>query len=260
MTYEFILTEKEDGVGIVTLNRPEKLNAMNHQLTDELRDAVKQMNLDDEIGCIVITGAGNRAFSAGGDIHEQRENDQKYTQEELDRIGAARSRGSYELSACAKPIVGMMNGLAYGGGAVLSSSLDFRIGCEHCSFRFLAAAYGRINSTWTLPNQVGWPMAKELLFTGRIVEAEEAYRIGLLNHLVPCDQLRAKTMEIGTTIAKNRRDSVIGVKALLLKDLGCNLEEQWANERDYTTNVARGARAEEAFPEFIARRGRPISA
>jgi enoyl-CoA hydratase/carnithine racemase len=154
----------------------------------------------------------------------------------------------------------MMNGLAYGGGAVLSSSLDFRIGCEHCSFRFLAAAYGRINSTWTLPNQVGWPMAKELLFTGRIVEAEEAYRIGLLNHLVPCDQLRAKTMEIGTTIAKNRRDSVIGVKALLLKDLGCNLEEQWANERDYTTNVARGARAEEAFPEFIARRGRPLSA
>jgi enoyl-CoA hydratase/carnithine racemase len=260
MAYEFIFTEKEDGVGIITLNRPEKLNAMNHQLTDELRDAVKQLNLDDAIGCVVITGSGNRAFSAGGDIHEQRENDQKYTQEELDRIGAARSRGSYELSACAKPIVGMMNGLAYGGGAVLSSSLDFRIGCEHCSFRFLAAAYGRINSTWTLPNQVGWPMAKELLFTGRIVEAEEAYRIGLLNHLVPCDQLRAKTMEICTTISKNRRDSVIGVKALLLKDLGCDLEEQWANERDYTTNVARGARAEEAFPEFIARRGRPLSA
>jgi enoyl-CoA hydratase/carnithine racemase len=259
MAYEFILTEKEDGVGFVTLNRPEKLNAMNHQLTDELRDAVKQMNLDDDIGCIVLTGSGNRAFSAGGDIHEQRENDVKYSQVELEKIAAARSRGSYELSACAKPIVGMMNGLAYGGGAVLSSSLDFRIGCEHCSFRFLAAAYGRINSTWTLPNQVGWPMAKELLFTGRVVEAEEAYRIGLLNHLVPCDQLRAKTMEICTTISKNRQESVIGVKALLLKDLGCNLEEQWANERDYTTNVARGARAEEAFPEFIARRGRPLS-
>ena len=259
MDYEYILLEKEDGVAIVTLNRPEKLNAMNRQLTDELRDAVNRMNEDDDIGCVVITGSGDRAFSAGGDIHEQRENDLKYTPEELEALNAGRARGSYELSACPKPIVGMMNGLAYGGGAVLSSSLDFRIGCEHSSFRFLAAAYGRINCTWTLPNQVGWPIAKELLFTGRVVEAEEAYRIGLLNHLVPCNQLRAKTLEICTTIAKNRRQSVIGVKALLLKDLGSNLEEQWANERDYTTHVARGARAEEAFPEFIARRGRPLA-
>jgi enoyl-CoA hydratase len=259
MDYQHILVEKQDGVAIVTLNRPEKLNAMNRLLTEELRDAVKRMNADDEIGCVVITGSGNRAFSAGGDIHEQREEDLKYTPEELEARNATRSRGSYELSASPKPVVGMMNGLAYGGGGVLASSLDFRIGCEHASFRFLAAAYGRINSTWTLPNQVGWPMAKELLFTGRVVDAEEAYRIGLLNHLVPCNQLRDKTMEICGTIAKNRRESVIGVKALLLQDMGCNLEEQWANERDYTTNVAKGARAEEAFPEFIARKGRPLA-
>lgn len=101
-------------------------------------------------------------------------------------------------------------------------------------------------------------MAKELLFTGRVVEAEEAYRIGLLNHLVPCDQLREKTMEIATTITKNRSDSVIGMKALLLQDMGTDLETQWANERDYTTNVSRGAKAEEAFPDFISRRGRPL--
>ena len=259
MDYELITMETEDGVGIVTLNRPEKLNAMNNQLNVELQDAVKQLNVNDEIGCVVLTGAGKRAFSAGGDIHEQRENDLKFTQEELDARSKVRSRGSYEISACPKPIIGMMNGLAYGGGAVLSSSLDFRIGCEHSSFRFLAAAYGRINCTWTLPNQVGWPMAKELLFTGRVVEAEEAYRIGLLNHLVPCDQLRGKTMEIATTITKNRSDSVIGVKALLLQDMGADLETQWANERDYTTNVSRGAKAEEAFPEFISRRGRPLT-
>jgi enoyl-CoA hydratase/carnithine racemase len=152
----------------------------------------------------------------------------------------------------------MMNGLAYGGGAVLASSLDIRLGCEHCRFRFLAAAYGRINSTWTLPNQVGWPIAKELLFSGRVVEAEEAYRIGLLNHVVPCAQLRQKTLELATTIANNRRESVMGIKALLLRHMGRNLEEQWAQERDYTTNVARGARADEAFPEFIARKGRPV--
>ena len=259
MAYDYILVEKSKGVAILTLNCPEKLNTMNRQLTAELQDAVEQMSTDGEIGCIVITGTGKRAFSAGGDIHEQREDDRKYTQEELDARRAIRSRGSYEISAYPKPTIGMMNGLAYGGGAVLASSLDIRIGCEHCRFRFLAVAHGRINSTWTLPNQVGWPMAKELLFSGRVVEAEEAYRIGLLNHLVSCDQLRHKTMELATMIASNHRESVMGVKELLLRDMGSNLEEQWANERDYTTNVVRGAKTEEAFPEFIARKGKHLS-
>src|SRR6267143_547823 len=256
MTYEHILLDTEDGVGILTLNRPDQLNAMNRKLAGELHDAVKQLDADDAIGCIVITGAGNRAFSAGGDIHEQREDDRKHTQTELDARAAVRARASYEISACAKPTIGMMNGLAYGGAGVLASSLDMRVGCEHASFRFLAAAYGRINSTWTLPNQVGWPIAKELLFSARVVEAEEAQRIGLLNHLVPCAELRDKTLWLATMIAKNRRQSVMGVKALLLQGMGRDLEQQWKNERDYTTNVARPAKAEEAFPEFIARKGR----
>ena len=81
---------------------------MNRQLSTELHDAVKQAEADEAVGCIVITGAGNRAFSAGGDIHEQRENDVTYTREELDARGAVRSRGSYEISACAKPTIGMM--------------------------------------------------------------------------------------------------------------------------------------------------------
>jgi enoyl-CoA hydratase/carnithine racemase len=255
MTYEHILLEREDGVGIITLNRPEKLNAMNRKLSSELQDAVKELDADDAVGCIVITGAGTRAFSAGGDIHEQREDDRRFTQEELD---ARRGRGSYEIAASAKPTIGMINGLAYGGAAVLASSLDMRVGCEDSRFRFLAAAYGRINSTWTLSNQVGWPIAKELLFTARIVEAEEAHRIGLLNHLVPRGQLRGKTMELARMIAQNNRASVVGIKALLLKQMGQNLEQQWTEEREYTIHVVRGARAEEAFPEFIARKGRPL--
>ena len=253
---DYVLVEKSEGVGIITMNRPEQLNALNHQLSRELHETVTSMVADDEVGCIVITGAGHRAFSAGGDIHEQREDDRRYTQEELDARGALRARASLEIGACAKPTIGMMNGLAYGGAAVLASSLDMRVGCEHATFRFLAAAYGRINSTWTLPNQVGWPIAKELLFSGRVVEAAEAHRIGLLNHLVPCTELRPKTMWLATTIAKNRRESVMGVKALLLQDMGGTLEEQWANERTYTTTVVRGAKAEAAFPEFIARKGR----
>ena len=259
MAYEDILVERDGGVAVLTLNRPDKLNALSHRLSAELHHAVKAMEAEEAIGCIVITGAGDRAFSAGGDIHEQREDDVRYTQAERDARGALRSRGSYEISACAKPTIGMMNGLAFGGAAVLASSLDMRVGCEHCRFRFLAAAYGRINSSWTLPNQVGWPIAKELLFSGRLVEAEEAHRIGLLNHLVPCAELRRKTLELAAMIAGNRREAVMGLKALLLRHMGRGLEEQWAAERDYTTHVVRGARAEDAFPEFIARKGKPLA-
>jgi enoyl-CoA hydratase/carnithine racemase len=179
--------------------------------------------------------------------------DAKYSDEEMDAKRDNKRR--YEISASSKPTIGMMNGLAYGGAAVLSSSLDMRIGCEGTKFRFLAAAYGRINSTWTLPNQVGWPIAKELLFTARIVGAEEAYRIGLLNHLVPREQLRAKTMEIAKMIAANHSGAVSGIKKLMLQQMGKELEEQYRLEHEYTTNVLRGAKAKDAFPEFIARKG-----
>jgi enoyl-CoA hydratase len=251
--YEHILVEVEDGVAVITLNRPDKLNAMNRKLNRELLAAVKQAEADDAIGCIVLTGSGERAFSAGGDIHEQLSDDAQYSDGELD--GMRDTRRSYEISACAKPTIGMINGIAYGGAAVLSSSLDMRIGCEGTKFRFLAAAYGRINSTWTLPNQVGWPIAKELLFSARVVEAEEAYRIGLLNHLVPRTQLREKTMWLAKMIAANHRGAVVGIKKLLLKQMAQDLEAQHAAEVDYTKHVLRGAKAKDAFPEFIARKG-----
>jgi enoyl-CoA hydratase/carnithine racemase len=257
MSYEHILVDIEDGIGMLTLNRPESLNAMNRRLSTELHDAVKRMDADDAVGCIVITGAGTRAFSAGGDIHEQREDDRRYTFEQLESM--REGRRAYDISASAKPTIGMMNGLAYGGAAVLASSLDMRIGCEDTRFRFLAAAYGRINSTWSLGAQIGWPLAKELLFTARVVEAEEAFRIGLLNHLVPRAKLRDKTIEIARMIAGNHRGAVKGVKALLLQQKGETLERQYEIEHDYTTHVMRGAKAEDAFPDFIARKGKALT-
>lgn len=252
MAYEHILVDVEDGVAVITLNRPEKLNAMNRKLNEELHHAVQEANANEKIGCIVITGAGDRAFSAGGDIHEQLSDDAKYSDAEMDAKRDNKDR--YDISASLIPVIGMINGIAYGGAAVLASSLDMRVGCEDTKFRFLAAAYGRINSTWTLPNQVGWPIAKELLFTARIVGGEEAYRIGLLNHLVPRAQLREKTMEIAKQIAKNHRGAVMGIKALMLEQMTQSLEQQYDTEHKYTTDVLRGAKAKDAFPDFIVRK------
>ncbi len=256
MANEHILVENEEGVAVITMSRPKVLNAMNHQLDMELHQAVMDANADENIGCIVITGSGEKAFSAGGDIHEQRVDARERTEEERDIRSAEHSMWMYEISSSPKPVIGMMNGLAYGGGAVLASCLDIRVGCENTKFRFLAAAYGRINCTWTLTNQVGWPKAKELLFTARVVDAEEAYRIGLLNDLVPASELRAKTMEMATLIAKNHQPSVIGIKGLLLRDMTLDLKGMWENERDFTTNVQKGFGVEEAFPEFLSRKGR----
>ena len=211
MIYETILVNREGGVATVTLNRPRVLNAMNLALSQELGQAIAELEADDEVRAIILTGAGERSFSAGADIHEMR----SFTPEQSAQAADMRGQGQQRVVNCAKPIIGALNGLAHGGGAVLASSLDFLVGCERSQFRFLAVAYGQMNSTWTLPVIIGWPRAKELLYTGRVVEAEEAYRLGLLNHLVPSDQLMDKAMELAQTIAANHPRSVQGVKSLI---------------------------------------------
>ena len=256
MGYETILVDSADGVSTITLNRPEVLNAMNLQLVAELDQAITEAENDDEVSAIILTGSGERAFSAGGDIHEQRRDAQELSTEEGDKRREVRAECSWHMATCLKPTIGAINGLAYGGGSFLASSMDIRVGCERSSFRFLAASYGRINSTWTLPQQVGWPMAKELLFTGRLVEAEEAYDIGLLNHLVPEDRLLDKAREIAGAIAKNHPDSVQGVKKLLIEDVGASWEEMWQAERTHLATGMRVPGVEDAFKEFIGRKGR----
>ena len=126
-------------------------------------------------------------------------------------------------------------------------------------FRFLAVAYGQINSTWTLPVIIGWPRAKELLYTGRVVEAEEAYRIGLINHLVPADRLIEKATELAGAIAANHPLSVQGVKSLVLSNLGRSWEEMKEREHLARRTTHKSLAVEEGFREFIERRGRPLS-
>ena len=256
MELETIIVKKDAGVAVLTLNRPDVLNAMNFQLVTELDTAITDAEDDENVRAVVLTGTGDRAFSAGGDIHEQRRDANELSPEEDQRRRAIRSRYAWHLAACRKPTIGALNGLSYGGGSVLASSLDIRVGCERSRFRFLAAAYGRLNCTWTLPQQVGWPAAKELLFTGRVVEADEAYRIGLLNHLVTPDQVMERAMEIATAIAENHPDSVQGVKQLLVEDVGLPWQEMWEREIDFMNTRVSHVGVEDAFKEFISRRGR----
>jgi enoyl-CoA hydratase/carnithine racemase len=252
MAYENILFEQADGVAIITLNRPQVLNALSMPLTLELDAAIGRCEEDDDVKAIILTGAGEKAFSAGADIHEMAE----LSPDELEQRGQQRGAATWHMAVCRKPIIGALNGLAYGGGAVLTSTLDLRIGCERTRFRFLAATYGRINSTWTLSAIMGMPMAKELLYTGRVVEAPEAKEIGLLNRLVPSSDLLPTALELGKMIAQNTPSMVQGIKELLNEGIGCTWAERLAMERDILSGRLKPSHPREGFKEFLDRKGR----
>ena len=253
MSYETLLLDKKDGIGTITLNRPEVLNAMSSTLFQEMDSAVTDMESDDDIKAIIFTGSGNRAFTAGADIHEMTRNAESDTPAPAD---PRRPEYAWHIGECIKPTIGALNGLAYGGGAVLASSLDIRVGCEKSKFRFLAAAYGRVNSTWSLPMQVGWPKAKELLLTARTVEADEALQIGLLNHLVDSSQLMEKARELAGMIVENDSRMVQGIKQLLIQDVGASWRATYEKELEAQSDSLKPTPVLEGFKPFIDRKGR----
>jgi enoyl-CoA hydratase/carnithine racemase len=253
MAYEFILAEQVGNVAVVTLNRPDKLNALSFGLARELDEALIGYESDDAVKAVILTGAGERAFSAGADIHEMAD----MSGEELAERQAFRNRATWHIATYVKPLIGAINGLAYGGAALLSSTLDLRIGCERSEFRFLAASYGRVNSTWSLPLLVGLPKAKELLYTGRVVGAEEALAIGLLNRIVPAARLVAAALDIGEMIAKNDARMVQGIKRLLHEDIGAGWRERYDREDEARATWLSAAHPREGFREFLGRKGKP---
>jgi enoyl-CoA hydratase len=251
MSYQNILAERSDGYAIITLNRPEKLNAMSYELACELDEELTKIESDDSVRVVILTGAGPRAFSAGGDIHQM----VKSSAEELAARSEVRGQATWHLATFSKPIIGAINGLAYGAGAQLTSMLDIRIGCEHAEFQFLAAKYGRANSTWSLPLVVGMPKAKELLYTGRSVKAEEAARIGLLNQLVPCSELKDTAIQMAQMIGTNDPRMVQGIKRLLHEDIGMPWRERYDSEQNARRTWLKANSPREGFKAFLARKG-----
>ena len=252
LSYDNIIVEKAEGIGTITLNRPDVLNAISRGMYREIDEALTDMERDAAVRAIVFTGMGERAFSAGADIKEA-------ARIEADPARAAsQSPGtdvSWHVASCPKPTIGAINGLAYGGAAVMASSFDIRVGCERTSFRFLAASYGRVNSTWSLPMQVGWPVAKELLFTARVVQADEAYRMGLLNRLVPSGELMQTALEIGEQIAGNDPRMVQGIKELLIGNAGQGWKQMHENEVEAQAGKLAPTPLLEGFKDFLERKG-----
>ena len=249
MPYQTILTETTGHVGIITLNRPEKLNALSTTMFREFNAALTDFERDDKVRVLVVTGKGEKAFSAGADIHEMVASQE--SGEPLRRVSD--SDWPRHLAFYKKPTIGVINGLAHGGGALMSSVFDLRFGCERTNFRFLAVTYGRINSTWSLPLIVGLPVARDLLLTGRVVGAEEAFRIGLLNRLVPSDRLMETAMETASLIAKNDPNTIQVMRRILNSSIGMDLAGRMGNEAKLTIEFIKSPPPGESFKEFLKR-------
>lgn len=215
MDEQLILTERRDRIGILTINRPNTLNALNTPTLLALEAAFGDLETDDRIHVIVLTGAGDKAFVAGGDIAEMdgRQGIAHYQAFAEDIHRVLRS-----IEACDKPTICAVNGWALGGGTELVLATDLRIAAESARFGVPEIGLGLFpgaGGSQRLIRQIGLCRAKELMFTGDPVDAAEAVRLGLVNRAVPKERLMEKTLELAGKIA--------GKSPLVLKLLKRNL-------------------------------------
>ena len=222
MEYENIIFEKKDGIGYVTVNRPEVLNALNDSVIEELDSVFRAIDRDDEVRVVIITGAG-RAFVAGADIAQMSRLDGSEG-----RVMSMRGQKVMEfIEFMDKPVIAAVNGFALGGGNELSMACDIRIASETAKFGQPEVNLGIIpgyGGTQRLPRLVGRGLAKKLIYSAEIIDAEEAYRIGLVDEIVPADQLMDTAAKLAETIASKAPIAVKLAKAAINNGMNTDLK------------------------------------
>jgi enoyl-CoA hydratase/carnithine racemase len=250
MTYTSLLLDRiGDGVAVVTLNRPEALNSLNEALHGEIDAAVAELESDNEIRAIVMTGSGDRAFSAGYDVKEQAPYD-----EDRMLVGyVMREPYMWHIASSRTPIVAAVNGYAWGGGAVVATGADIRVGCPRTSFKVTAAAYGGVNASWSLPPIVGTAVAKDWLLTAREVGADELYATHWLNYLVPDDEVVAKAIEVARQIAANWARGTEATKELVNASVGRTMQDAQRAETVRLATDLRPMLVSNLFEKFLSK-------
>jgi len=223
MNYETIIYEKQDKIGLIRLNRPKVLNAMNHQLWIEIQDALDIVKQDNGIKALIITGVG-RAFSTGADLKDSKGRSIEDYRSYLESLQEA----SRKIIRFEKPTIAAINGYALGSGYELALACDIRIAAKEA---LIGSPEARVTSSVTggafrlVQDLVGPGKAKELLFTAENITGEEAERIGLVNRAVPLDQLMDEAMAMAKKIVENSSFSLKLIKKGFLMAGGeCSLE------------------------------------
>jgi len=256
MNWEFVLFNKEGGIGTITLNRPDSMNALGGGMRQEILAAVETAVADPEVKVIVITGAG-KAFCAGGDVKEFVSGGTRAEATLSIDQRPTRDRVVLLIQSTGKPVIASVNGVAAGGGCNLALACDMRILSDRARFgqtfvrRGIHPDWGGV---WLLPRLVGYAKAAELIFSGEVIDAQEALRIGLANKVVPHEDLAAATKEFAGKFMKSAPIPVALAKKALQNFSRFDLAQALDYERFANTICWNTEDRQEGMKSFVEKR------
>jgi len=256
---QHVMVHVHDGVGLIQLNRPEKMNAIGALTREQLGDAIKQVERDDAVRVVVLTGSG-RAFCSGADVTEMVQDGGMRTPEDVGNV----LRNEYmpmltRLRTMPKPVIAAMNGPAVGIGASYALACDIRIATPEA---YILEAFINIGLapdggvSWLLPRLVGTGVAYEMFFTGKPLSAADAHRLGVINRLVPADKLEAEVRELAAQIASQLRQALAGAKRAVVHALESSYEEALEFESYLQEAQAASVEFSEGVSAFLAKRAK----
>jgi enoyl-CoA hydratase/carnithine racemase len=254
---DLVLSEMRDGVAILTLNRPDKLNALNYAMIDRLLSRLDMIETDDDVRAVILTGAGERAFSAGADIHEFSLSVAGGTDAALRDFVMRGQRLTARLEAFRKPVIAAVNGLAFGGGCEITEAVPLAVASERALFakpEIKLAMPPVFGGTQRLPRLAGRKRALELLLTGETFSAARAAELGLVNQVVPHEELMRAALDLARRIVSHSQMAVASILTAAARGINLSIAEGLLVEAEQFARVAPTADLREGLSAWIERR------
>lgn len=252
-----VLLARKGPIAILKLNRPDKLNALNYQMNDRLMEVLNIIEDDDSMRVVILTGAGDRAFSAGGDIHEFSESVKKGPDvaiKDFVRRGQAMTR---RLEAFSKPVIAAVNGIAYGGGSEITEAVHLSVASDRATFAKPEINIGippTFGGTQRLPRLAGRKRALELLLTGDAFGPDRAYELGLVNQVVPHEDLMPAAFEMAERILRHSPLAAARIITSVTRGLNATITEGLEIEAEQFGRMVASNDIREGLDAWIARR------
>ena len=255
MDYQNILFAVEDGIATITINRPKALNALNQATVSELKDVVEKIAADKAIKVVIITGAGAKSFVAGADIKEMASKNAAEGRE----WGQFGQNVFTEIENLPQPVIAAINGFALGGGCELACACDFRYAAENAKFGQPEVGLGitpGFGGTQRLPRVVGRGYGKEMIFRANMIDAQEAHRIGLVNKVVPQEELMDTCKKVAKEIMGNAPIAVQLAKTAINRGINCDVVTGIAYEDEVFALCFSTADQKEGMDAFVNKRAK----